>query len=167
MIIDHASGRRRVGDDDAVGGSLGDAPHFRVVVIEAQVSARHIGQVGGDVARSNGDFAVLHVFGVDEGDIIDEAKLGEKNRTNQAIEVAAGHQSECSSVRHECLLCGGAPKRGCVERVCKRNIARGWRGYMAAWRMLALKIQPRISISASLAGSPRAGILACGRASEF
>ena len=93
--VDDAGGGQRVGIDDVVGGRLAGAPlHLARMMIERQMAARDIGQVGGDVASRNRDPAVLHVLGMNEGDLVDQVHLFQKNAADQTIEIAAGHQAE-------------------------------------------------------------------------
>lgn len=54
----------------------------------------HVRQVGGDVARADGDFSVLHVFRVHEQDVVDQAEVAQQDRADQAVEIAAGDESE-------------------------------------------------------------------------
>ncbi len=62
-------------------------------MIERQMHARNKRQIGGDVAFRNFDLAVLHVLGMDELDLVDHVELVEQNGADQAIEIAARHET--------------------------------------------------------------------------
>ncbi|MNT84686.1 hypothetical protein D3C72_2247320 [compost metagenome] len=57
------------------------------------MGARHVGQVGGDVAAGDGHLAVLHVLGVDKGDFVNEVHFIEQHGADQAVKVTAGDQA--------------------------------------------------------------------------
>jgi hypothetical protein len=59
------------------------------VVVEGEVYPGHIGKVGRNVAIGDLDEPILHVFGVDEGDLIEDPELGEQGGADQPVEVAA------------------------------------------------------------------------------
>ena len=81
----------RVGDDAGI--ALAYAQRFRGVMIEGQMHAFHIGQVGGDVAIVDLDLAVLHVLRMDELDVVDQLQLLEQHGAYQAVEVATGDKT--------------------------------------------------------------------------
>jgi cytochrome P450 len=56
--------------------------------------ARHVGQVGEDVAFGHGHLAVLHVLGVVEDDLAEHAHFLQQHGADQAVHVAAGQQAE-------------------------------------------------------------------------
>ena len=56
------------------------------------MDARDVGQVRRDVALGELDHAVLHVLGVDEQDVVEDAQLLEQGGAYQPVEVGAGHQ---------------------------------------------------------------------------
>jgi len=89
--------------DDVVGAVALVAHGLGFVVVEHEVRARHIGQVGGDVTAGDGHLAVLHVLGMDEGDLVDQIQLIEQHRADQAVKVTAGHQA-VFRITHSILL---------------------------------------------------------------
>ena len=48
------------------------------------------------------DLAVLHVLGVDEQDVVEDAEVLEQGGADEPVEVAAGHESValCLKLRH-------------------------------------------------------------------
>ena len=104
IAVDDAGGGESLGIDDVVGRrAAGAALDLARMMVERQMAARDIRQVGGDVARRDRDLAVLHVLGMDEGDLVDQFQLFQENAAHQAIEITAGHQSELRRV-HGLLL---------------------------------------------------------------
>jgi hypothetical protein len=75
----HARGGRRIGIDDVIGPLAGVAEGLGNVVIEGEIDTWNIGQVGGDVARRDGNLAILHVLGVDERDLVNQVQFIEQN----------------------------------------------------------------------------------------
>src|SRR3712207_1785685 len=63
------------------------------MMVEGEMAARHIGQVGRDVARGDRHLAVLHVLRVHEADLVDELQLLEEHSADQPVEVAAGDET--------------------------------------------------------------------------
>ena len=70
------------------------AHRFAQVVIEGQMDAFHVGQIGGDVAVGNLDQPVLHVLGMNEFDVIDQIQFFEQHRADESVEITAGHEPE-------------------------------------------------------------------------
>ena len=62
-------------------------------MVEGEVDAGDVGEVGRDVARGQLDLAVLHVLRVDEQDVVEHPELLEQRRADEPVEVRAGHQS--------------------------------------------------------------------------
>ncbi len=79
------------------------------MMVEGQVHALDIRQVGGDVAIRNQDGAILHVLGVDELDVVDHVQFLEQDRTHQPVEIAAGDQAEILIAHGTCPLKSCAP----------------------------------------------------------
>ncbi len=94
MVIHHARRRRRFGVDDVILAAAGIADGFRQMVVEHQVGAGDVRQVGRDVAGGDHDFAVLHVLGMDEQDVVDQFEMPEQHGAHETVEVAAGHEAE-------------------------------------------------------------------------
>jgi hypothetical protein len=63
------------------------------MVVEGQVGAGDIRQIGGDVALADGDLPVLHVLRVDEQDVVDQVQVLEQDGADQAVEIAAGDKA--------------------------------------------------------------------------
>ena len=122
VVVHHARRRGGMRLDDVVGTLAGVAHGFGLVVVKHQVRAGHVRQVGGDVALGDGDLAVLHVFGVDEQDVVDQLQLMEQHGAHQAIKVAAGHQS-VGGLAHGVLLKGrvGVMKKQKCARAQNRS----------------------------------------------
>ena len=57
------------------------------------------------------DLAVLHVLGVHEGDLVDEAELAQQDGADQAVEVAAGDQAVRAGMGRLQAGTGGVPAR--------------------------------------------------------
>ena len=93
VLVDHARGRLGVGPDHVVVMTAGDADRLRGVVVERQVHARVVGQVGRDVGRAQLDLPVLHVLGMHELDVAEDVHLPEEGGTDQPVEIAARHQA--------------------------------------------------------------------------
>ena len=53
-----------------------------------------VGKVGRDVGAGDFDFSVLHVLGVHEQNVVDYSHFFEKYGADEAVEVAARHQSK-------------------------------------------------------------------------
>ena len=81
-------------DDVIVRLFTAGAGNFAGMMVERQMHAFHIRQVGGDVGTGNQDRTVLHVLGMDELDIVDQVQFFEEHRADQAVEIAAGDQTE-------------------------------------------------------------------------
>jgi hypothetical protein len=79
----------------------GVADGFRQMVIECQVHARHIRQIGGDVVVADRDLTVLHILRVDEQDLFDQVQVLEQHRTHQAVEITTGYQTIFLIFGHE------------------------------------------------------------------
>ena len=62
-------------------------------MIENEMRPRHVGQIRGDVLRSDLDLAVLHVFRMDEQDVVDQVQVLEEDGAYEAIEIAAGDEA--------------------------------------------------------------------------
>ncbi len=92
VVVDHACGGVGVRVDHAVGRDVGHAQHLAVVVVEGEVCPRHVREVGGHVARTDLDLAVLDVLGVDELDLVEHAQLLEERGADEPVEVAARHE---------------------------------------------------------------------------
>ena len=80
--------------------ALTHANRLAVVVVEDQMGALHERQVGGDVARSDLDLAVLHVLGMHELDVVDQVEFAQQHAADEAVEVAAGDEAVLLS-RHD------------------------------------------------------------------
>ncbi len=74
-------------------------------MVEREPDAGHVGQVRGDVAGADLDLAVLHVLGMDEEDVVEQAELLQERGADEAVEVGAGD---------EAVPCGGRCVNGHV-----------------------------------------------------
>lgn len=92
VVVDDACCRLGVRIDDEVVGLI-DANGLRQVMVERQVDARHVRQVGGDVAVGDRHLAVLHVFGVNEQDVVDHVQFTEEHSAYESVEIAASDQA--------------------------------------------------------------------------
>ena len=103
VLVHHAGGRIGARDDHVVGRVALDADRLRVVVVEREVHARVVREVGGDVTGADLDLAVLDVLGMNELDVVEDAEVLEERGAHQPVEVAARHESEalCLKLRHE------------------------------------------------------------------
>jgi hypothetical protein len=75
------------------------------------MAARDIREIGRDIASRDGDFSVLHILWMNEGNLVDQINFLQENAAYQAVEIAAGHQTElrlCHGFLPECLE---APER--------------------------------------------------------
>jgi nitric oxide synthase oxygenase domain/subunit len=63
------------------------------MVVKGQIDAGNEWQVGRDIALGDLDFAILHILGMNELDVIDHVQFIEQNGADQTIEVAAGDQA--------------------------------------------------------------------------
>jgi hypothetical protein len=63
------------------------------VVVEGERDLGAVGQVGGDVVLGELDLAVLHVFGMDEEDVLQDAQLLEQGGAHQPVKIRTGHQT--------------------------------------------------------------------------
>ena len=109
-----------------------DAERLRVVVVERDVDVRVVGEVGGDVTGAELDLAVLHVLGMDELDVVEDAEVLEKGGAHQPVEVAARHESEalCLKLRHGNTRSAGYASgmtRSLILLVAVRAARRLWR----------------------------------------
>jgi len=71
VVVDHAGGREGGGVHDPVVGGALDAQLLAGMVVEREVHALHVGQVGRDVRAGDLDLAVLHVLRMGELDVAD------------------------------------------------------------------------------------------------
>ena len=71
------------------------------MVVECEVTTLDVGEVGDDVARTDLDQAVLHVLGMDELDVVEQARFAQQHAADEAVEIAAGHEpiSLCRHLR--------------------------------------------------------------------
>ena len=83
----------RVDDELAAGLLRFQAVDLRLVVVEGDGDARVVGQVGGDVVVTQLHLAVLHVLGVDEFDLVDDAQLAQHHRAGESVKIASCDQS--------------------------------------------------------------------------
>src|ERR1700704_672591 len=63
------------------------------MVIKGQRYLGAVGEVRGDVVGGQLDLAVLHVFGMDEQDLLEDAQLFQQSSTDETVEVAAGDET--------------------------------------------------------------------------
>jgi hypothetical protein len=63
------------------------------VVVEREVDAGTYGQVRRDVRRADLDLAVLHVLGVDEEDVLEQAEPLQQRSAHQTVEVGPGDEA--------------------------------------------------------------------------
>lgn len=85
------------------------------MVVERQ---RHLGavrEVRRDVVGGQLDLSVLHVLGVDEEDVVQEAQLLQEGGADETVEVAAGDQPVGafwinSGSRHESFVVAAGPE---------------------------------------------------------
>ena len=94
VVIDHPSCRRRMSRQDVVGPLPGVAHGFRFMVIKHQVCRCHVGQIGGDVTTAYVNLAILHIFGVDKLNVVNQVQLFKQYSAHQAVKVTAGYQSK-------------------------------------------------------------------------
>jgi hypothetical protein len=94
VVVDDARGGVGIGRHDPVAAVLADAQLLGRVVVERQRDLGAVGQVGRDVVGGQLDLAVLHVLGMDEQDFVEEPELLEQGGADEAVEVAAGDESE-------------------------------------------------------------------------
>ena len=94
MVVHHTRRRRSLGMDDVVSGAFGVAQRLRLMVVEGQVHAGDVRQVGADVPVRDGDLAILHVLGVHKLDVVDQPQFGQQHGTDQAIKVTAGDEAK-------------------------------------------------------------------------
>ena len=80
--------------NDVVLAIAGVADGFRQVVVEGKMRGSNVGEVGGDVAASDVNLAILHIFWVDKFDVVNQVEFVEQNGTDEAIKVAAGDEAE-------------------------------------------------------------------------
>ena len=130
VVVDHARGRRCVDFDDVI-AVLAVAQRFRQVVVERQVGARHIGQIGRDVVRPDVDLAVLHVLGVHELDLVDQAHFVQQHGANEAVEVAAGDETVLLGA-HGWLPLQGSESGHAAAHVAARACMHPW-NYGRRW----------------------------------
>jgi hypothetical protein len=102
VVIDDARRRRRPRVDHVVLALPADvADGFRQVMVERQVRARHVRQIGRDVAGADRDLPILHVLRMDEQDVIDQVQVSQQDGADEAVEVAAGNEAvACRKGRH-------------------------------------------------------------------
>jgi hypothetical protein len=108
------------------------------MVVERQMTARDIRQVGGDVARRDVDLSILHIFGMDKRNLVDEVQLFQENPADQAVEVTAGHQTKSRRCAHNPLpnthpdvhLAENAERRvsAALRTAPQRPVRRIWQG---------------------------------------
>ena len=67
---------------------------LRQVMIKNQMSGFDVGQVGGDVVRTDFNLAILHVFGMDKRNIVDQIQMFEQYCTHQAVKITTCNKSE-------------------------------------------------------------------------
>ncbi len=90
MVVHHPGRGGGFGVDDLVRRGLpAGARHLARVVVEGEVHPGDVGEVGGDVVVRDLHLPVLHVLGVDELDLLDEALLLQEDGADEAVEVAA------------------------------------------------------------------------------
>jgi len=70
-----------------------DPQRLAEVMVEDQVRAGHVREVRRDVLAGDLDLAVLHVFRVDELDLVHHAELLQEHGAYETVEVAARDQS--------------------------------------------------------------------------
>ena len=61
------------------------------MVIERHPHTLNEGQIGGDIAAGDFNHPILHIFGVDELDLVDQLQLFQDSGANEAIEIATGY----------------------------------------------------------------------------
>ena len=101
VFVDHARGRVRARDRDAIAGVLDDAEVLRAVMVERERDLGAVRQVRRDVVGRKFDLAVLHVLGVDEQDVVEDPELLQQGGADETVEVAAGDQAACPCGRHD------------------------------------------------------------------
>ena len=62
-------------------------------MVEGEPDAGHVREVRRDVAGADLDLAVLHVLGVDEEDVVEQAELLQERGADEAVEVGAGDEA--------------------------------------------------------------------------
>ena len=81
-------------------GLVPDPFDLAFVVVERQIYAGDIRQVGGDIRIPDRYPALLHVVGVHEQDIIDHIQVFKKNGTDKTVKIASRYQSVFLTFRH-------------------------------------------------------------------
>ena len=76
-----------------MGGVRFNAVRFAGMVVERHIDAIDIGKVRRNHILVNVYQAVLHVFGMGEGNIVDNAKLFQENSANQTVHIGARDQA--------------------------------------------------------------------------
>ena len=63
------------------------------MMIETEMAARRVGQVGEDVVVGHRDLAVLHILGMHKFDGAQDAQFFQKDGADQAVKIAASQES--------------------------------------------------------------------------
>ena len=68
------------------------------------MTALDVGQIGDDVASRDRYDAVLHVFGMDELDLVDQVEFAQQHAADEPVEIAACHETKFLVRHHGFLL---------------------------------------------------------------
>jgi hypothetical protein len=60
-------------------------------MIKREMDALNIRKVGGNIVGRDGNLAILHIFGVDKLDVINNPYFFKQNRTDKSIKITARH----------------------------------------------------------------------------